>query len=77
MIDCWMLAKLWQRRALFGEFNWENVKRNGIKSGSGAAVNITFRRLPTTSPSREIKPVVPCFWPTESIPRGIVVRIWA
>jgi L-malate glycosyltransferase len=29
--QAWLLAKVWQRRALFGEFNWENVRRNGIK----------------------------------------------
>ena len=38
--QAWMLAKLWQRRALFGEFNWENVKRNGIK---GQILSVVYR----------------------------------
>jgi glycosyltransferase involved in cell wall biosynthesis len=36
----WLLAKLWQRKALFGEFNWENVKRNGVK---GRILSIVYR----------------------------------
>jgi glycosyltransferase involved in cell wall biosynthesis len=38
--QAWLLAKLWQRRALFGEFNWENVKRNGIK---GKILSVVYR----------------------------------
>jgi len=36
----WLLAKLWQRKALFGDFNWENVKRNGVK---GRILSIVYR----------------------------------
>jgi hypothetical protein len=32
------LAKLYQRKALFVEFSWENVKRNGLKGQSLSAV---------------------------------------
>jgi glycosyltransferase involved in cell wall biosynthesis len=36
--QAWLLAKLWQRKALFGEFNWENVKRTGLKGQILSAV---------------------------------------
>src|SRR6516162_3236141 len=38
--QAWLLAKLWQRRALFGEFNWENVKRTGLK---GQILSVVYR----------------------------------
>jgi glycosyltransferase involved in cell wall biosynthesis len=38
--QAWLLAKLWQRRALFGEFNWENVRRNGLK---GQILSVIYR----------------------------------
>jgi glycosyltransferase involved in cell wall biosynthesis len=38
--QAWLLAKIWQRRALFGEFNWENVKRNGLK---GQILSVVYR----------------------------------
>jgi len=34
----WLLAKLYQRKALFGAFSWENVKRNGLKGRILSAV---------------------------------------
>jgi glycosyltransferase involved in cell wall biosynthesis len=38
--QAWLLSKLWQRKALFGEFNWENVRRNGLK---GRILSIVYR----------------------------------
>ena len=38
--QAWLLAKLCQRKALFGEFNWENVKRNGLK---GQILSVVYR----------------------------------
>jgi L-malate glycosyltransferase len=38
--QAWLLSKVWQRRALFGEFNWENVRRNGLK---GCILSIVYR----------------------------------
>ena len=38
--QAWLLAKLWQRKALFGEFSWENLKRNGIK---GQILSVIYR----------------------------------
>jgi glycosyltransferase involved in cell wall biosynthesis len=38
--QAWLLAKLWQRRALFGEFNWENVRRTGLK---GQILSLVYR----------------------------------
>jgi glycosyltransferase involved in cell wall biosynthesis len=29
--QCWLLKQLFQRRALFGEFTWENILRGGLK----------------------------------------------
>jgi glycosyltransferase involved in cell wall biosynthesis len=38
--QAWLLAKLWQPSALFGEFNWENVKRDGLK---GKILSVVYR----------------------------------
>ena len=38
--QAWLLAKLWQRKAFFGEFNWENVKRTGLK---GQILSVVYR----------------------------------
>ena len=36
----WLFAKLYQRKALFGEFSWENVKREGLK---GLILTVIYR----------------------------------
>jgi L-malate glycosyltransferase len=36
----WLFAKLYQRKALFGEFSWENVKREGLK---GQILSVIYR----------------------------------
>jgi L-malate glycosyltransferase len=36
----WFLAKLYQRKAIFGEFSWENVKRKGLK---GQILSVVYR----------------------------------
>ncbi|MBV8225113.1 MAG: hypothetical protein JO232_07995, partial [Verrucomicrobia bacterium] len=38
--QAWLLAKLYQRKALFGEFSWENVKREGFK---GQILSVIYR----------------------------------
>ncbi len=38
--QAWLFSKCWQRKALFGEFNWENVKRTGLK---GWIISLLYR----------------------------------
>lgn len=42
----WLLKQLFQRRALFGEFTWENILRDGLKGG---ILGLAYRLAARTS----------------------------